>query len=351
MSSPIKRFRYAAGGILIDFIAFVIPYIPIPVLYTGMDIVWMIFSPVQWLFPEVRKNLVTNLGIVFGDSLTKREKRAIARRAVRNLLNIPVTSVYYAHPKNLPRLLDIITFVGIGFLKRALEGKRGVIGLGAHIGNFILLNIALAQTDLPFITVTKDPHDKNLKKRYDRWKRACGLRWIDADSGTAATRQILRALKNNSIVHLISDERKKRDGIVAPFFGRPALTAADPAVLSLRTGSPIIPIFIYEHARYKHTIEINPPIEAENTGDYHRDIYLLTEKANQAIADSIRKHPDQWAWTNPRWQLYPLRAVRIFVYPANGALERPADTADRNRLHEPAHAWRPADAEEQKATQ
>ena len=303
MSSPIKRFRYAAGGVLIDFIAFIIPYIPIPVLYAGLDIVWTIFSPVQWLFPEVRKNLVTNFGIVFGDSLPKRQRRTIARRAVRNLLNIPFVSVYYAHPKNLPRLLDNITFVGLDHLKGALEGKKGVVGLGAHIGNFILFNIALAQTDLPFITVTKDPHDKNLKKRYDRWKRLCGLRWINADSGAAATRQILRALKKNSIVHLISDERKKRDGIVVPFFGRPALTAAGPAVLSLRTDSPIIPIFIYEHARYKHTIEIYPPIEAEKTDDYHRNIYLLTEKANQAIADIIRKHPDQWAWTNPRWQL------------------------------------------------
>lgn len=298
-----KRFRYAAGGVLIDVLAAIIPYIPVPVLYAGLDVIWTLFSPLQWLLPEVRHNLVANFNIVFGDSLAKREKRVIARRAVRNLLNVPVVSVYYAHPKNLPRVLDDITFVGLDRLKQALEGKKGVIGLGAHIGNFVLLSIALGQTDLPFITVTKDPRDKNLKGRFERWKRACGLTWIDADGGAAATKQILRALRDNSIVYLISDERKKHDGIIVPFFGRPALTAAGPAVLSLRTGAPVVPFFIYEHARHKHTIEVLPPLEAEKTGDYQQDIYLLTEKANRAISDMIRKHPDQWAWTNPRWRL------------------------------------------------
>ena len=303
MSSPFKRFRYAAGGVLIDVLAFITPYIPIPLLYAGLDVIWMLFSPLQWLLPEVRHNLVANFSIVFGDSLPKRERRAIARRAVRNLLNVPVISVYYAHPKNLTRVLDDITFVGLDHLKQALERNSGVIGLGAHIGNFILLNIALAQTDLPFITVTKDPRDKNLKERYARWKRRCGLPWIDADGGAATTKQILRALRDNSIVYLISDERKKHDGILVPFFGRPALTAAGPAVLSLRTGAPIVPFFIYEHARHKHIIEILPSLEVEKTGDHQRDIYLLTEKANLAISDMIRRHPDQWAWTNPRWKL------------------------------------------------
>jgi KDO2-lipid IV(A) lauroyltransferase len=303
MSSLLKRFRYSAGGVLIDVLAAVVPYITVPILNAGLDVIWMIFSPLQWLLPEVRHNLVENFNIVFGDSLSKRERRAIARRAVRNLLNVPVISVYYAHPKNLPRVLDNITFVGLDHLKRAMEGRKGVIGLGAHVGNFILLNIALAQTDLPFIGVTKDSHNKELKERYRQWKIKCGLSWIDADGGAAATKQILRALRDNSIVYLISDERKKHDGIIVPFFGRPALTAAGPAVLSLRTGAPVVPFFIYEHARHKHTIEVLPPLEAEKTGDYQRDIYLLTEKANEAISDMIRKHPDQWAWTNPRWKL------------------------------------------------
>jgi KDO2-lipid IV(A) lauroyltransferase len=303
MSSAFKRFRFALAGVFIDILDFAIPHMPIPVLYAGLDVMFILFYPLLWLFPKARRNVFTNLGIVFGDSLPKREKRAVARRAVRNLMSIPVISVYYANAKNLPGVLDDVTFVGLEHLERALAENRGVIGLGAHLGNFILLNIALAQTDLPFISVTKEPREKPLKIRYQRWKRACGLTWIDADSRAAATKGILRALKDNHIVHLISDERKKRDGIVVPFFGRPALTAAGPAVLSLRTGSPIIPIFIYEHARYKHTIEIFPPLAAERTGDHQRDIYLLTERANEAIATVIRDHPDQWAWTNPRWKL------------------------------------------------
>jgi KDO2-lipid IV(A) lauroyltransferase len=265
-----------------------------------MDILHVLFYPLLWLFPKTKRNIFTNLEIVFGDSLSTREKRAMARRVVRNLMNIPVISLYYVHPRNLPKVLDDVTFVGLEHLKGALEEKRGVIGLGAHIGNFILMTMAFARTGLPLIIVTKDPRETSLKTRYQRWKKACGLSWIDSNGRAAATKGILRALKDNYIVLLISDERN-RYGIIVPFFGREALTAAGPAVLSLRTGSPIVPIFIYEHARYRHTIEIFPPLE--RTGDHRRDIYLLTEKANEAIADFIRNHPDQWAWINHRWKL------------------------------------------------
>ncbi len=302
MSPPIKQLPDAAGGVLLDVLAFTIPHIPIPVLYAGMDILHTLFYPVLWLFPKTKRNLFSNLEVVFADRLSMREKRALARRVVRNLMNVPVISLYYFHPKNVPQVLDDVTFVGLEHLKDALEEGRGVIGLGAHVGNFVLMAIAFTVKGLPFITVTREPREMSLKTRYHQWKKACGLTWIDHSRRAAGTKGILRALRDNHIVHLISDERN-RNGIIVPFFGRDALTAAGPAVLSLRTGSPIIPIFMYEHARFKHTIEIFPPLAIERTGNHQRDIYLLTEKANEVIADFIRDHPDQWAWINNRWKL------------------------------------------------
>jgi KDO2-lipid IV(A) lauroyltransferase len=303
MPSTFKRFRHALGGVFFDIMDSVIPHIPIPVLYTGLDILFFLAYPILSVVPTYRKTVVGNLDIAFGSSLPKREKRAVARRAARNLMNIPVISVHYVHPKNLPKVLSDVEFVGLEHLTGALDKGRGVIGLGAHLGNFILLNVALAQTDLPFVAVTKEPRPRPLALRYQRWKRACGLEWIDADARAAATKSILKALKTNRIVLLIADERKKRDGIVVPFFGRPALTAPGPAVLSLRTGSPIVPIFITERERYRHTIEVLPEIECKPTGDTERDIHALTERANEVIADYIGRYPDQWAWVNRRWKI------------------------------------------------
>jgi KDO2-lipid IV(A) lauroyltransferase len=302
MSPSFRQLPDAAGGVLIDVLAFFIPHIPIPVLYAGMDIMLILFYPVLWLFPKTKRNLFTNLEIVFGDRLSTREKRALARRVVRNFANIPVISVYYVHPRNLPKIRDDVTFVGLEHLKGALVEGKGIIGLGAHIGNFILMSMAFARTELPFVVVTRDPPEMSLRTRYRRLKKACGLTWIDYGGGAAATKGILRALKDNHIVHLISDERN-RHGIIVPFLGREALTPAGPAVLSLRTGAPIVPIFIHEHARFRHTVEIQPPLTVDLTGDHQRDIYLLTEKANEAIGDFIRNHPDQWTWINKRWKL------------------------------------------------
>jgi KDO2-lipid IV(A) lauroyltransferase len=303
MASTFKRFRHALSGVFFDILDFFIHRVPIPLLYFGLDLLFFLFYPILSIVSTYRKTVKGNLDIAFGGSLSKREKRAVARRATRNLMNIPVISVHYAHPKNLPRVLSDVEFIGFEHLTEALDKGRGVIGLGAHLGNFILLNIALARTDLPFVAVTKEPRARPLALRYQRWKLACGLEWIDADGRAAATKGILRALKTNRIVLLIADERKKRDGIVVPFFGRPALTAPGPAVLSLRTGSPIVPIFITERRRYRHTIEILPEIKCDRTGNMEKDVYALTAKANEVIADYIRRYPDQWAWVNPRWRI------------------------------------------------
>ncbi len=303
MSSAFKQFRYEVGGILIDLLDFIIPHIPIPVLYFGLDLFFFIVYPIFLIAPRGGRLVHNNMNIAFGATLTKKEKRSIARRVVRNLMNVPVISVYYAHPKNQPKMLRDVGFVGLEHLDDVRAAGRGVIGLGAHIGNFILMDIAIAQTDLPFVAITKEPRQKPLKTRYQRWKNLCRLSWIDADSTMSAGKAILKSLKSGMIVHIVADERKKRDGIVVPFFGRPALTAPGPAALSIRAGAPIVPIFITERERYRHTIEILPPIRHEPTGDLEKDTYALTEKSNEVIAEYIVRYPDQWAWTNPRWKM------------------------------------------------
>ncbi|MBW1825278.1 MAG: hypothetical protein JRI87_12140, partial [Deltaproteobacteria bacterium] len=55
---------------------------------------------------------------------------------------------------------------------------------------------------------------------------------------------MISSLRKNEIVCFIADEKKRRSEIYVEFFGEPAPTAIGPAVLSLRTGAPIMPIFI-----------------------------------------------------------------------------------------------------------
>jgi KDO2-lipid IV(A) lauroyltransferase len=302
MKDAFKKLRYSLGSVAISVVEILIPLIPVPVISLVFDLISAATYPILLIVPDFRKVVLPNLDIAFGDTLTKAQKRRTGTRAMRRLFKMIPICIYYARPRNHAKIARDVTFVGLERIERAMAGGTGVIALQAHFGNFMLMTIAFARSGLPYTIVTKEPRNRMLRERYIAWKEVIGVSFIDADTGARATRDILRGLSRNRIIALVADERKKRDGIPVPFFGRPALTTPGPAVLSLRTGAPIIPTFIVERGRGRHVVEIGAPLSVERTGDYAADILRLTEEANRAIEDYVRRYPDQWAWTNPRWR-------------------------------------------------
>ena len=91
------------------------------------------------------------------------------------------------------------------------------------------------------------------------------------------------------------------------FFGQKASTAIGPAVLALRTGAPIVPVFIIRENDNTHTIIIEPEIEYEPSGDPDRDIYTITSTFTRIIESYVRRYPSQWPWISNRWREKPPR--------------------------------------------
>jgi KDO2-lipid IV(A) lauroyltransferase len=78
------------------------------------------------------------------------------------------------------------------------------------------------------------------------------------------------------------------------------------AKLALRTDSPIVPVFApWNEQRKKFSVEIDPPVTIQVTGDEEVDIRNLTSKLSQIIEDRIRRYPDQWLWIHKRWKTRP----------------------------------------------
>jgi KDO2-lipid IV(A) lauroyltransferase len=303
LKSRVKRIRYGIGLALVAGVEFLIPRLPLWLMYGFLEVAFSLLYPITYLIPPVRTVVSENLYTVFGTAISRREKRRIARQALKNIFLAPFNCIYYFHPKNMSRIVDDVEIVGLEHIHTALEGGSGVIGLGAHVGNFVLLTMRFAQSDVPFIVVTKDPRNRAMKDKFTQWKQSFNIPYIDADKEFQATKDIIRALKENHLVYLLADERKKFGGISVPFFGKAALTAPGPAVLAIRTGAPILPLYITRKTYRKHTIEIGPSLPVELTGEKERDIYAITLRANEAIEEMILKYPDQWTWLNRRWRL------------------------------------------------
>lgn len=301
MRFPFKKVRYAVGGVLLSVVELVLPRTPLFLIHLFSDTIFFMVYPILSHVPSYRRLVFGNLKTAFGKKLNEREIRRIARKSVRNIFRIPFVGVYYCHPKNHEKLKRDIDISGIEHIEEALSLGKGVIGLGAHMVDFLLLTVRLSQSDLPFIVPTKTPKNEMLKRKYREWWQKIGVTYIDVEERDLARKKMIAAIEKNQIVYLISDERKRRNGILVPFFGKPALTAQGPAVLSLKTGAPIIPIFI--NHKNGLVIDILPPLESRKTKNTESDIYKITQEVNNAICDYIKKYPDQWFWINPRWRV------------------------------------------------
>jgi KDO2-lipid IV(A) lauroyltransferase len=142
-----------------------------------------------------------------------------------------------------------------------------------------------------------------LWKRLIGYQENVGQKIFPPKPITTSVKRSLNCLRRNEILYLVADEQQRRGGIPVPFFGQEAFTPSGPALFSLKTGAPILPMAVLRKNRIQWTLIIGQPVEIERTADEKKDIGALTAKFTTAIEDLIRQYPSQWSWLNRRWKL------------------------------------------------
>ena len=85
---------------------------------------------------------------------------------------------------------------------------------------------------------------------------------------------------------------------------RPTARWISAAVLSLRSGVPIVPVFIRRESPVRHVITFEPPLpEPERYGE--AAVIELTARCTEAIERAVRAAPEQWLWMHDRWRTRP----------------------------------------------
>jgi KDO2-lipid IV(A) lauroyltransferase len=154
----------------------------------------------------------------------------------------------------------------------------------------------------PFNLVVNVGHFQKLWGRLAFYQEIVGQKLISLKPTTASIKKSLNCLRRNEILYLIADEQQIRGGLPVPFFGQTAYTPPGPAIFSLKTGAPILHMFVMREKGIPQTLFIGSPIEMELTSDEKKNTELLTAKFTKAIEDSIRQYPSQWPWLNRRWK-------------------------------------------------
>jgi len=257
-----------------------------------------------FVFRRTRAKVLHNLAFAYGDGLSAGERKRIARSALRNLLKNWFEVFFYAGP-NKSIVDNTITITGLENLDRALSRGKGVIAVSAHMGDYPIMTQQFTRRGYTCSIVIRDPKNPFASATYTEGRRMIGLTSIFTKPERQFYKNALGVVRNNGILCLISDENKRHGGIFVDFFGHTASTAPGPAALALRTGAPLVPMFMIRNADDSQTIVIEKEMERQETGDQQQDMLQLTEQFTGRIEDRIRKDPAQWVWTNWRWRTQP----------------------------------------------
>lgn len=104
---------------------------------------------------------------------------------------------------------------------------------------------------------------------------------------------------------LLDQNATRAEGVFVPFFGSPASTSKGLALLALRTGAPVVPVFLRREPDGGHCMEVGTPLPPPEDGLV--TTYTLT--FNRVLEKTIRSAPEQWLWMHDRWRTRPREAV------------------------------------------
>lgn len=261
-------------------------------------------SAVFHLIRKYRERVIQNLTLAFGKEKDAAEIARLAKEVFLNFSLTPLESIYaYINP--FERFLLKIEISGEEYLRSALAGNKGVIALGIHLGPFTLVGARLSLAGYRFNLMYNEGNYPKLWKRFGDYQRRLGQNPFPLKPVTASLKKSLNSLRRNEILYLIADEQQRRGGIPTPFFGQLAFTPPGPAILSLKTGAPILPMYIVRERRVLRRLIISPPVTIDRTSDLEKDIETLTVKFTRVIEDTVRQYPGQWSWLNRRWKTFP----------------------------------------------
>ena len=134
---------------------------------------------------------------------------------------------------------------------------------------------------------------------FARQRRLLGIEIVPL--GPDVSTALLRALRDNRIVCLLSDRDLSGDGVAVDFFGERTTLPGGPAILALRTGAALLPAAVYFGPGREHHAVIRPPLAVERQGRLRDDIARITQSLAVELETLIAEAPDQWHLMQPNW--------------------------------------------------
>jgi Kdo2-lipid IVA lauroyltransferase/acyltransferase len=263
----------------------------------------------RWLAPMVarkrHRRALDNLRTAFPEK-TEQERLAIALEHWANLGRIMVETMQIDRVLADPSRMD---FVNRKMFAR-YRGKLGpAVGITLHMGNWELAVWPMTALGMKPGAVYRSVNNPYVDQ-YLRAQRAelypsglFGRGRVEGEHGEAqrTARLITDFVRRGGRLGMICD-LYDRTGIPVPFFGRDAPTQAIGAIIARRLGTRIWLtrcLRIGNESRFRIDVhELRVPRSANQS----EDVRWIVAAMQQQFEAWVREAPEQWMWSNRRWQ-------------------------------------------------
>ena len=226
------------------------------------------------------------------------ERRAIVRRVFAHFGSV-LFELIRTDSLSDEQILASIEIDGAERVRQAHAKGHGVLIYSGHFGYWEMGAHALAMRVQPISVMARPLDNPYLHNMLERIRTRTGNSVIYRQG---AIRKVLPALADNRVVALLIDQHLHTpDAVFVDFFNRPAATTNALAALALRTGAPVIPMFVtpLPGGRYRVVFEhaVVPP--SSESADAVRE---FTQRCTDVLEMHIRRQPDLWLWLHRRWR-------------------------------------------------
>ena len=261
------------------------------------------------LRPKYLRAARTNLAVILGASEDSPEVRRLAFEMVVSHFSAWVDFLHFATrpPEDAARLVE-----GVSGYSNIVEGRlagKGVLLLTAHLGNWEVGGLMLAQVKQPIHVVLVPDIFPGVERERRRLHARCGVTEIRVDRSFVPTLSVLRALRSNGIVAMQGDRDFDNTGVAAPFFGREAFFPRGPLRVAMASGAIVLPAFIVRLSDGRYRAIVEGPLPIETAGDRDAALKTNVQRYVAILERYVRQYPEQWYCFYPFWDDPSRKAV------------------------------------------
>ena len=196
------------------------------------------------------------------------------------------------------RIIETTFVVRENLLRDPIATKQGCIIALPHAGNWDHAAAYFCSTGITLTAVVEKLKPEAIFKKFLAYRQSIGIEAISHKEKTMPI--LMERLNQGKLIALVADRDMSRNGIEVNFLGGIAKMPAGPAILALKTGSPLVTAYI-RYLEKGIEITFDETIKLQVAGSEEEQIKIITQSMADNFAKRIKDSPVDWHMLQRIW--------------------------------------------------